>query len=82
MLIRCQTTDTATEFSVQDNGLGLTPAQQAQLFALFRRLHHHVEGSGVGLHLIKKIVENAGGTLTVQSQVGVVSTFTAALPLG
>ena len=78
--IWCRTTGAATELSVQDNGLGLSAAQQAQLFRLFQRLHYHVEGSGVGLFLIKKMVENAGGTLTVQSQVDIGSTFTVSIP--
>jgi signal transduction histidine kinase len=62
--------------TVQDNGLGLSAAQQRQLFGLFQRLHTHVEGSGVGLYMVKRIVENAGGTITVQSQEGVGTTFT------
>jgi len=66
--------------TVQDNGLGLSPAQQGQLFGIFRRLHAHVEGSGVGLYMVKRMVENAGGTITVASQPGVGSTFTVSLP--
>jgi PAS domain S-box-containing protein len=65
---------------VQDNGLGLSEQQQSQLFRLFRRLHTHVSGSGVGLYMVKKMVDNAEGTLTVQSQLGVGSTFTVTLP--
>ena len=67
--------------SVQDNGLGLDAGQQSKLFRLFKRLHTHVQGSGVGLYAVKKVVENAGGTITVQSEAGVGSTFTVALPL-
>jgi PAS domain S-box-containing protein len=70
----------ATILEVQDNGLGLRPDQQARLFGLFKRLHDHVEGSGVGLYMIKKIVENAGGTITVTSEPGSGSTFTVLLP--
>ncbi|MFD1872348.1 sensor histidine kinase [Hymenobacter bucti] len=66
---------------VQDNGLGLTAKQQSSLFQLFKRMHTHVSGSGVGLYMVKKMVDNAGGTLTVQSQPGVGSTFTVTLPL-
>jgi signal transduction histidine kinase len=65
---------------VQDNGLGLSPTQQNDLFMLFKRLHTHVEGTGVGLYMLKRIVENAGGTITVQSQPGVGSTFMVTLP--
>ncbi|WP_460620253.1 sensor histidine kinase [Hymenobacter qilianensis] len=60
---------------VTDNGLGLTEGQQAQLFGLFQRVHTHVEGSGVGLYLVKKMVENSGGRIDVESQPGVGSTF-------
>jgi PAS domain S-box-containing protein len=67
--------------SVQDNGLGLSEKQQQELFKLFRRLHTHVSGSGVGLYMVKKMVDNAGGTLTVQSQPDSGSTFTVTLPL-
>ncbi len=66
---------------VQDNGLGLTEQQQSSLFQLFKRLHTHVSGSGVGLYMVKKMVDNIGGTLTVQSQHGVGSTFTVLLPV-
>ena len=65
---------------VQDNGLGLSEGQQAQLFGMFRRLHTHVEGSGVGLFMVKRLIENAGGSIAVRSQVGVGTTFTVTLP--
>ncbi len=68
------------ELRVQDNGLGLDASQQARLFGLFQRLHTHVEGTGIGLYMVKKIVENAGGTITVQSELGVGSTFIVSLP--
>jgi signal transduction histidine kinase len=68
-------------FEVQDNGLGLDAQQQGKLFQMFKRLHYHVEGSGVGLYMIKRLIDNAGGTITVQSEPGVGSTFTVILPL-
>jgi PAS domain S-box-containing protein len=66
--------------SVQDNGLGLNEDQQAQLFRLFKRLHSHVEGTGVGLYLVKKILENAGGSVRVESTLGRGSTFIVEFP--
>ncbi|GAB3580395.1 PAS domain-containing sensor histidine kinase [Hymenobacter daeguensis] len=65
---------------VQDNGLGLSEEEQGKLFVMFRRLHTHVEGTGVGLYMVKRIVENAGGSIRVQSTPGVGSTFTVLLP--
>ncbi|WP_223651289.1 PAS domain-containing protein [Hymenobacter psoromatis] len=78
--LRSRRTAGACLLEVQDNGLGLTAAQQTRLFGMFQRLHSHVEGSGVGLYMVKKIVDNAGGTITVQSEPGVGSTFTVRLP--
>ncbi|WP_052733146.1 sensor histidine kinase [Hymenobacter terrenus] len=65
---------------VQDNGLGMSQVQQRQLFGLFQRLHTHVEGTGVGLYITKRLVENGGGTITVQSQVDAGTTFTLTFP--
>jgi signal transduction histidine kinase len=66
--------------TVEDNGLGLTADQQAELFALFRRFHSHVEGSGLGLYTVKKTAENLGGRVEVQSEPGVGSTFRVYVP--
>lgn len=60
---------------VQDNGLGITPDNQEQLFTMFQRFHDHVPGSGVGLYMIKKIVENMGGRIEVQSTLDQGTTF-------
>jgi len=78
--LRCHRVGAVMVLEVQDNGMGLTPAQQSRLFGMFQRLHTHVEGSGIGLYMVKKIVENAGGTVRVQSQAGVGSTFTITFP--
>ncbi|TPE42170.1 PAS domain S-box protein [Pontibacter mangrovi] len=64
-----------TVFSVQDNGLGLNMQKENKIFSMFKRLHDHVEGSGVGLYIVKRIVENAGGSIKVESEEGVGSTF-------
>lgn len=68
------------QLMVHDNGLGLTKEQQSKLFVMFRRLHTHVEGTGVGLYMVKRMAENAGGSVQVQSQLGVGSMFTVVLP--
>ena len=81
LAIRCYSTRKAHVLSVEDNGLGLDAGQQAKVFGLFQRQHDHVEGSGVGLYMVKKIMENAGGTLEVESELGVGSTFLVYFPL-
>lgn len=61
---------------VKDNGLGVNPAQQAKMFEMFRRLHPHVEGTGIGLYIVKRIVENNGGRIEVESQIDKGASFT------
>ena len=61
--------------TVSDNGLGLTESQVGKLFFMFKRLHTHVEGTGVGLYMVKRIVENYGGRIWVESKPGVGTTF-------
>ncbi|TGE28146.1 sensor histidine kinase [Hymenobacter metallicola] len=78
--LNCRTEDGFWHLTVQDNGLGLDATQQASLFALFRRFHDHVEGTGLGLYTVKKIVENLGGRVQVQSELGVGSTFSVYIP--
>jgi PAS domain S-box-containing protein len=57
--------------SVADNGLGISERHQEQLFTMFKRFHDHVEGSGIGLYMVKRIIEDAGGKITVESKEGV-----------
>ncbi len=78
--LRCLAQPGSTVLEVQDNGLGLTADQQGKLFGMFRRLHDHVPGSGMGLYMVKRIVENAGGTIVVHSQLDEGSTFTVSFP--
>ena len=62
---------------VQDNGLGIDLERfGTQLFQLFRRFHGHVEGTGMGLYLVNRIVQSHGGQLKVSSTVGEGTTFT------
>lgn len=55
-------------FWVRDNGLGLSPEQQARLFTPFERLHQaRTEGHGLGLSIVRRIVEKLGGQVGVES---------------
>lgn len=66
---------------VQDNGLGMSQKQQEQLFSMFKRFHDHVEGSGIGLYMVKRIVDNVGGHIAVESEIGKGTTFKVYLKL-
>jgi PAS domain S-box-containing protein len=67
------------ELMVSDNGLGIPASQQDKIFSLFKRVNTQVEGSGIGLYLVKKIVEDNGGTVSVISEQGQGSTFKVVL---
>jgi PAS domain S-box-containing protein len=73
--IYCQREDNYLVLSVRDNGLGMDTRDESKIFGMFKRLHTHVEGTGVGLYIIKKMIENAGGKIKVESQVGKGSVF-------
>ncbi|HOU14277.1 MAG TPA: response regulator [Anaerolineae bacterium] len=69
-------------FWVQDNGMGLTPEQQQQLFTPFVRLDQvRTEGYGLGLSIVQRVIEKLGGRVGVQSTVGQGSRFYFTLSL-
>ena len=65
---------------VQDTGQGIPPEEQQALFERFRQGGHKRSGSGLGLHLSRRILEVHQGTIEVQSQVGEGSSFIVKLP--
>lgn len=64
-------------FTVTDNGIGMDQDSSARVFMVFQRLHNRsdYEGTGIGLALCKKIVENHGGNIWIESKEGKGSTF-------
>lgn len=54
--------------SVKDNGMGIDESKFEAIFSKYYRLENSIEGSGIGLYLVKEIVHNAGGKILVESQ--------------
>ncbi|MDQ3290023.1 MAG: PAS domain-containing sensor histidine kinase [Bacteroidota bacterium] len=67
--------DSYVVLSVRDNGLGIKEKNKEKLFTMFKRFHNHVEGTGIGLYMIKRIIENVGGKIEVESEEGVGTEF-------
>lgn len=61
--------------SVKDNGVGIDKSKFAAIFSKYYRLENAIEGSGIGLYLVKEIVTNAGGKIVLTSQLGKGSEF-------
>jgi signal transduction histidine kinase len=72
------------EVAIADNGIGIEPRFHDRVFGLFQRLHTSEEypGTGMGLAIVKKIVESNGGTVRVESEPGSGATFYVTLQGG
>jgi len=70
-------------FKVKDEGIGIPLENQKRLFESFYRADNvkNISGTGLGLFIVKKYIDISGGNISVESQVGVGTTFTVTLPL-
>ncbi len=69
--------------SITDNGIGFDPKFSSKIFDIFQRLHEkgNYEGTGIGLTIVKKIVENHNGIITASSEINKGATFDIYIPV-
>ena len=81
--IECKDRKNVYEFSIRDNGIGIEPADHERIFEVFQKCSKNEEnsnGTGVGLTIVKKIIEHHGGTVWVESKLDKGATFYFTLP--
>jgi signal transduction histidine kinase len=67
-------------FYVSDNGIGISPEHHERVFGLFNKLDVKADGTGIGLALVKRIIEIHGGRIWVESELGMGAKFCFTLP--
>lgn len=75
ILIKTEQSGEYTLLSVKDNGVGIEEEKQKEIFSKFTRLSQQVEGTGVGLFIVSKMVSNQGGKIEVESKLNMGTTF-------
>lgn len=85
ILMSCEQYQDNLRLSVKDNGIGIAPEQQQRIFERFVRVYDErtasIPGAGIGLALVKELVERYGGDIVLHSEAGVGSEFIVTLPL-
>jgi signal transduction histidine kinase len=80
ILLTTELTENYIVLSIQDNGLGINEKNVSKIFNMFKRFHNHIEGTGIGLYIVKRIMDNAGGKIEVESEEGKGTTFRIFFP--
>lgn len=85
IVVRARRAGDFLEVAVEDNGLGIPPEDQERIFQRFYRVKNadtrHIVGTGLGLPIVKRVVDDMGGEILLESEPGKGSTFIVRLPL-
>ena len=83
LVVQCREKDGTAVVEIADNGIGMDEQTRRQIFEKFYQgdTAHATEGNGLGLSLVKRIVDLCGGTISVESTLGQGTFFTVQLPL-
>ncbi|WP_276498151.1 sensor histidine kinase [Pontibacter litorisediminis] len=76
VLLKMASVDGKVLLSVSDNGMGIPVDKQDKVFTMFKRFHDHVEGSGLGLYIVKRILDNSKKEIRLESTLEKGTTFT------
>lgn len=79
--LRAEQRDGTAKIWIKDNGIGIPKHAQERLFGMFQRLDNQYEGTGIGLAIVRKVVERMGGKVGVESQPGEGCSFWVELPV-
>jgi light-regulated signal transduction histidine kinase (bacteriophytochrome) len=78
--IDCIETETEYKFAIADNGIGISDKYQHKIFNIFSKLDSNTQSTGIGLSIVKKIIDLLGGKIWLESQETVGTTFYFTLP--
>lgn len=79
--VSCESKDFYVDIRVEDDGLGMTPAQLGKIFDPYFTTKHNKSGTGLGLYITKKVIDDHNGSIKVDSTPGSGTVFTVRLPL-
>ena len=76
VVVSMEKADGKLTLCVEDNGLGIPADKKDKVFTMFQRFHNHVEGSGLGLYIVKRMIDNSKGKIDVDSVLNKGTKFT------